>query len=158
ASAVADDINAHGGVLGRQLKLRFDDIKTLDAAENGPTVAQSVCTHFTQDAPVIAVWTLSTQLDQVPSFRACLAQRHVPFFTAAARAISDQEMRSLAPYYYHTLMVSWDALAPVLVRRLQAQGWLGGWNSTLGQPASAHATIGILVDSTPEGAHTGTVL
>lgn len=158
AQAVAAAINAKGGILGRTVVPVIDDLKTLDTATNPTTTGQSVCTYFTQDHPVIAVWDINTQVDQVPTFRNCLAQAKVPLFTAAARAIDDAEMGQLAPYYYHTIMVSWDALAPVFVQRLKAQGWLGGWDTLLGQPKSAPARVGILVDSTPEGAHTGQVL
>lgn len=162
ANAVAADINSHGGILGRQVKLLFDDVGTVAAQENNSTVAQSVCAYFTQDHPVVAVWNFSTQLDQGPTLRGCMAQAKVPMFTAAARAIDDQEMASLEPYYYHSIMVSWDRLAPVLIARLKAQGWFTPWNTVLGQPASGPTAsppkVGILVDGTPEGGHVASVL
>ncbi len=158
ANAIAADLNAKGGILGRTVVPVIDDIKTLDTAANPTTTGQSVCIYFTQDHPVIAVWNVNTQLDQVPTFRSCLASGHVPLFTAAARAIDDAEMAQLAPYYYHTIMVSWDALAPIFVQRLKAQGWLGGWDALLGQAKSGAAKVGILVDSSPQGTHTADLL
>ena len=157
ANAVADDINAHGGMLGRKVKILIDDVSILTAAQNGSSVGEQICTHFTQDAPVIAVWNVSTQVDQVPTLRGCLAKAGIPLFTAAARAIDDKEMADL-PYYFHTFMVSWSTLAPVFVGRLRAQGWLGGWNPVLGQPASSPAKVGILVDGSPEGARVAALL
>nr|MDP9102046.1 ABC transporter substrate-binding protein [Actinomycetota bacterium] len=158
ATAVATYLNAHGGILGRTVVPIFHDIKTLDTAANPASTGQSVCTFYTQDHPVVAVWNVNTQLDQSPTLRSCLAQGHVPLFTAAARAISDAEMAHLAPYYYHTIMVSWDAVTPVFVQRLKVQGWLGGWNPLLGQSDSSTAKVGILTDSTAQGVHTGEVL
>ena len=162
ANAVAADINSRGGVLGRQVKLLFDDIATVATQENNSSVGQSVCAYFTQDHPVVAVWNFSTQLDQGPTFRGCMAQAKVPMITAAARTIDDQEMASLEPYYYHSIMVSWDKLAPVFVQRLKAEAWFTPWNTVVGQlasgPTASAAKVGILVDGTPEGAHVASVL
>jgi hypothetical protein len=150
AKAVAADLNAKGGVYGRQVKLVFRDVATVDTATNPDTTGNSVCTFFTQDSPVVAVLSIVTVMD-VASFRACLAKARVPLFNATANAIDDQAGRSLAPYFYQSLGVSWDALAPVLVSRLQAQGWFGGWNTTLGKPGTGKAKVGILTDSTEVG-------
>ena len=159
ARAVIADINAHGGVLGRTMVGVFKDLKTLDTATDPTGTGQTTCTYFTQDHPVVAVWNVNTQLDQVPAFRTCLAAGHVQLYTAAARAIDDDQLAKLRPYYFHTIMVSWDALAPVLVARLEAQGWAHGWDSLLGrEDTSKPVKVGILTDSTPQGIHTGQVL
>jgi hypothetical protein len=158
AKAVAADLNAHGGIFGRVIKLHFYDVHTVQTDHNPDAVGAVACTYFTQDARVVGVWNVNTQLDQASGFRSCLAKKGVILFTAALRAIDDAEMRSLAPFYVHTLMVSWDALAPVLAQRLKAQGWFGGWNTTLGQPGSTATKIGILIASTAEGKHAADVL
>lgn len=158
ATAVAKQLNLQGGILGRKVVLRFKDLATLATAQDPTGTGQQVCTYFSQDHPVIAVWNINTQVDQVPELRSCLAAKKIPLFTAAARAITDAEMAGLSPYYYQTIMVSWDALSPVLVARLKAQGWFGGWNTLTGQPGTAPVKVGILVDGTPEGSHTGKVL
>jgi hypothetical protein len=158
AQAVANQLNAQGGILGRQIVLRVKDLATLATAQDPTGTGQQVCTYFAQDNPVIAVWNVNTQVDQVPELRSCLAQKHIPLFTAAARAITDSQLARLAPYYYQTIMVSWDALAPVFVARLKAQGWFGGWNTLTGGPGTAAVKVGIVVDGTPEGTHTGKVL
>ena len=158
ANAIAADLNRRGGILGRQVKIRFFDVKTLDAAQNGSAVGEAACTHFTQDAPVIAVWNISTQVDQTPTFRGCLASAKIPMFTAAARAVVDKQFRDHAPHYWHTVMVSWDRVGPVLVKRLQAQGWFGAWDTTLGRAGSGRAKVGVLVQGTPEGQRAAAVL
>lgn len=159
ARAMANELNAHGGVLGRQVVLHFYDVKTVQTQHNPDSVGQAACTFFTQDHRVVAVWNVNTQIEQGGGvLRTCLAKRSVLLFTTAVRAISDAQMRSLAPTYVHTVMVSWDALAPVLTQRLKGQGWLGGWNTTVGQAGSSPTKIGILTDSTVEGKHSVEVL
>jgi hypothetical protein len=158
ANAIIADINGRGGILGRQIKPLFYDVHTIETNSNGAAVGEAVCTHFTQDQRVVAVWNISTQLDQAPNLRACLANAKVLLFTAAARAIDDRQLRELSPFYIHTVMVSWDKLASVLVARLKAQGWFGGWNPLLGQAADQPVKVGILADGSPQGARTAATL
>jgi hypothetical protein len=158
AEAVAADINKRGGIFGRQVKIRVYDVKTLDAAQNGSAVGEAACTFYVQDSPVVAVWNISTQVDQTPTFRGCLAKAGIPLFTAAARAVVDKQFQDLAPYYWHTMMVSWDRLGPALVARLKVQGWFGGWDATLGRPGPGKAKVGILTQGTPEGKRAAAVL
>ena len=158
ARAMADDINSRGGILGRKVRLRLYDVDWEQTQRNPNTVGQAACTYFTQDAHVVAVWNVNTQIDQAPAFRDCLAKSKVLLFTAAVRAISDSELRRHAPYYIHTLMVSWDELAPVLARRLRAQGWFDGWDTKFAKPGSAKTKIGILSDNTLQGKHAAEVL
>ena len=151
ARAAADAVNAAGGVLGRQVKLVFRDLKILETNQNPSGVGESTCSFFTQDSRVLAVWNISTQVDQAPTFRGCLAKAGVPLFSAAARAVDDELLSSLAPHYYQSLMPSWTRLAPVLVARLKAQGYLSGWDTALGRPGSAPVVVGVLVQDVPEG-------
>jgi ABC-type branched-subunit amino acid transport system substrate-binding protein len=158
AQAAVDAVNAQGGILGRQLKIRFKDIGILQTAQDPSGVGQQVCTYYTQDQKVVAVWNVSTQLDQAPTFRGCLAKARIPLFSTAARAVDDKLFNDLSPYYYHSMMVSWTRLAPVFVSRLRAQGYFGGWNTTLGRAGTAPVSIGILVQDEPQGHRTATVL
>lgn len=158
AQAAVDAANAQGGLFGRRLKIRFKDIGILQTAQNPSGVGQQVCTYFSQDQRVMAVWNISTQLDQAPTFRGCLAKAGIPLFSTAARAVDDRLFNELSPFYYHSMMVSWTRLAPVLVSRLRAQGYFGGWNTALGRAGTAPVSIGILVQDEPQGRRTATVL
>lgn len=158
AQAAAQAVNAAGGLLGRQVKLVFRDLKILETNQNPSSVGEATCTYFAQDHRVMAVWNISTQIDQAPTFRGCLAKAGVPLFSTAARAVDDQLFASLAPYYYHSMMVSWSRLAPVLVNRLQAQGWFGPWDATLGRPGSGPVVVGLVVQDVPEGKRTAAAL
>jgi hypothetical protein len=67
--------------------------------------------------------------------------------------------QALIPYYYTVVAPAWDYLAPLLVKRLQAQGWFGGWNAQLGQPSPTTTTkIGLLVLDDPVGAQIEKIL
>jgi hypothetical protein len=157
AQAVADAINKRGGILGRTLVLRTIDVATVDTATNPEATGQRVCTYFTQDHPVIGVVSVVTVMDY-PNFRACLAGKHVPLFSATVKAADDKSAGDLAPYFTQTAAVSWTRLAPVLVTRLKAQGWFGGWNARTGTAGPGTAKVGIVTDSTAAGMRTGKLL
>lgn len=158
ALAAAAAVNAAGGVLGRQIKVLFMDTGILETAENPSAIGQEACIHFSQDHRVVAVWSVSTQIDQAPTLRTCLANAGVAYFSNAVRAVDDQLFRELAPSYYHGLVVSWTRLAPVLVERLKARGWFSGWDTTLGRPSSLPPVVGVLVQDQPQGQRTATYL
>ena len=145
ATADAAYINAHGGILGRQVKLVFEDVPTIASAENPAQYSQTVCTEFVQDSPVIAVVNMVTTMDS-PNLWSCLAKAGIPLFSLADTAVDDAVQQPLLPYFYTVVAPAWDQLSTVLVARLQAQGWFGGWNAQAGAPsATAKPKIGVLV-------------
>lgn len=157
ASAVAADINAHAGVFGRQVKLVFKDVATIDTAQNPTTTGAAVCTYFAEDHPVIAVMSVVTVLDY-PPFRACMAKNKIPLFSATVKVVDDRASAALAPYFYQSIAVSWDGLGPVLAQRLKAQGWFSGWDVRTGAPGTAPPVVGVVVDGTDIGARIGAML
>ena len=157
ATAVADELNRRGGVLGRTVKLVFRDQRTVDMVHDADAVGSAACAHFTQDRPVVAVINPVTMLDR-PSFRSCLAKAKVPLVSASVAAVDARVGAELAPYFVQSVAPPWDALAPALVSRLQAQGWFGGWNPRTGTPSAAPARVGVLVVSDPIGRRVGAVI
>lgn len=157
ARAVAADLNAKGGILGRKVVLVFRDQPTLETATDPNSAGAAACTSFSQDERVLAVVNVVTVLDY-PPFRACLAKAGIPLFSASVKSADDTAGRSLAPHFYQSVAVSWDALAPVLVTRLQAQGWFGGWNARTGTSGTGRAKVGVLVDGTDVGTRVGKTL
>ena len=157
AMAMADHINSNGGILGRKLVIRARDVATVATATNPIQIGNEVCTYFTQDQPVVAVMSIVTLMDY-PEFRRCLASKRVPLFSATVKVADDTSARELAPYFTQTAAVSWTRLAPVLVSRLKAQGWFGGWNVRTGTAGTAPTKVGIVVDSTAAGVRTGKLL
>ncbi|MCU1601241.1 MAG: hypothetical protein JWO22_1950 [Frankiales bacterium] len=151
ANAVADYVNKHGGLLGRKVKMLFRDTKTADVAADPVKVGLEACTDFTQDRKVIAVYSPVTTLD-TENMRACFAKAHVPIFSAGSAMLDSKAIQAYAGTYYMSTMVAWDKLAPVLVSRLKAEGWFGGWDQRLGQAKSGKAPkLGILTSTTPAG-------
>jgi hypothetical protein len=116
-----------------------------------------VCTYFTQDTPVVAVINIVLTMD-TDNFRNCFAKAHLPLFnselTATDQATQSQFMGSL----YTTIVPTWDALAPVFVSRLQAQGYFQGWDSRLQKVNSTKPRVGVLVLDSPLGARTAKII
>jgi hypothetical protein len=150
ARAVASYINKNGGVHGRQVELVFRDQKTLDIAGNPEATAAAACTDFTQDRRVAVVYNYITTMD-TGNFRACFAKAGIPIFSASSAITDTEATRGLEGILYQTAMVAWDKLAPVMVDRLKAQGWFGGWDARLGRAGTARPKLGILSSTTPAG-------
>jgi hypothetical protein len=150
ANAVASYINEHGGVLGRKVKVFLHDTSTVAVASNPESVASEVCTDFVQDHRVAMLYNPVTTLDTA-NFRACFAKAGIPIFSASSAMLDTTATKGLAGLFYQTAMVTWDKLAPVLVSRLKAQGWFGGWNARLGAPSNDKPKLGIVASTTPAG-------
>lgn len=147
AQAVADEVNRRGGIFGRKISLVFRDQSTVATAQDPSTAGSAACTYYSQDRRVVALLNPVTLMD-VPAFRSCMAKEKVPLFSASVASVDDEVGRSLAPYFYQSLAPSWNALAPVLVKQLRAQGYFNGWDTTRGVASeSAPVKVGILADS-----------
>ncbi len=157
ALSVAAYFNSRGGVFGRKVKIVFKDQATVATQQDPNTAGAAACTYFTQDRPVIGLLNPVTLMD-VPSFRACLAKARTPLFSASVAAVDDKVGRDLAPFFYQSVAPSWNALAPVLVARLKAQGWFAGWNTRTGTTAPGAAKVGVLIDTTDVGKRVGAVV
>jgi ABC-type branched-subunit amino acid transport system substrate-binding protein len=144
AKAVVDEINRQGGILGRQAKLIFHDVSTIGAAQDPSGTGQTSCTFFTQDHPVIAVFSPVT-LQDVPSFRGCMNKAKTPIYSLTVNGIDSQVLRELQPYYYAGLAPAWDRLAPVLVTQLKQMGYFTGWNPQVGAAGPNPVKTGVLV-------------
>lgn len=146
AKAVVDELNRRGGLFGRQVKIVFRDHATIATAQDPNGTAQATCTYFTQDRPVIAYLNPVTLMDG-PVLRGCFAKAKVPLISASVASLDAQAMRAYAPYLVTSLVPTWDALTPVLVSRLKAQGYFGGWDTATSRTRSGAAKVGILIKS-----------
>jgi hypothetical protein len=144
AKAVVDEINRRGGILGRQAKLVFHDVGTIAAAKDQSGTGQASCTFYTQDHPVIAVFSPVT-LQDVPAFRGCMAKARVPIYSLTVNGIDTQVLRELQPYYYAGLAPAWDRLAPLFATQLKQMGYFTGWNPQVGGPGPNAVKPGVLV-------------
>lgn len=144
AKAIATELNRRGGLFGRQVKIVFRDHATIATAQDPNGTAQATCTYFTQDRPVIAYLNPVTLMD-VATLRSCFAKAKVPLISASVASLDAEGMRAYAPYLVTSLVPTWDALTPVLVSRLKAQGYFGGWDTTTSRTKPGAAKVGILI-------------
>ena len=158
AKAVIQYLNARGGLFGRQIKPLFHDQSTVATASNPDNAGAVACSYFTQDNHVIAVLNPVTLMD-VDSFRACLAKKKVPLFSASVAPVSQATAAKLQPYFYQSVAPTWDVLAPALVKQLKAFNYFGtAWNTSTGTSVPGKATLGILTPDTPEGIRVAGIL
>ena len=146
AKAVADELNRRGGLYGRRIKLVFRDHATIATAQDPNTTAQATCTYFTQDRPVVAFLNPVTLMDGAP-LRSCFAKARVPLFNASLASLDQKATAAYAPYLYASVAPVWDPFVRVLVARLKAQGYFGGWDTRTGTKAPGVAKVGILIKS-----------
>jgi hypothetical protein len=153
--AVIAHYNSRGGLFGRKIKGQYFDIKSTG---NPDTQAQAACSYFTQDHRVVAVYAAALVAD-TPTFRACLAGKHIPVLAGGAQAFDDQVFNELNGYYNLMPFPSWTRYAPAFVKRLSAQGFFSGWDKALGKPsATAPVKVGFVCPDTLVGKRVGKLI
>jgi hypothetical protein len=151
ARAAAAALNRAGGILGRQVVLKFYNEATFALLASPDTQAAAACTHFTQDQPVAAVVNSVTIID-TPAFRACLATKRVPVFEGSQQPVDTAELDQYGGDVISVLSPSYSDMAPLLVSRLAAEGYFTGWDATNGKPGTAPVKVGVLTPHDPTGA------
>lgn len=147
AKAMVDHVNAHGGLFGRRVVPEFYDVKT---AGDSNTVGQAICTHFTQDVPVIGLINMTTNGD-TPNFDACIAKAHLPTLAWVTDTGDNSFFATLNGYYNNLPFPSWSRFAHPFVQRLVAQGYFTSWDTTVGGPGKAPVKVGLLEPDAPQG-------
>jgi hypothetical protein len=145
AKTVINHINAAGGVLGRKLEGVFYDQPISSQAANPAGTASAACTYFTQDHPV--AWVILNTATNIDT--ACLAKAKMPTIELNLVSADPVMMKSLIPYYHLAGSADPSRFMPVLVDRLQAQGYFSGWNTTTQTPDSSKPVIGVYLQDTP---------
>lgn len=148
AQAVADYVNAHGGILGRKVVMVFDNHSTANVSTQPEVESQASCTKFTQDSPVVAVINTQTALD-TPTLRTCLANARIPLFGVSVTAIDDQVLQESDGLYFPMVVPTWNRFAHTFVSRLTALGYFTGWNTTTGGPGTAPVRVGAFIHNDP---------
>jgi ABC-type branched-subunit amino acid transport system substrate-binding protein len=154
AQAVADDINRKGGLFGRKVVLVFHDVATVATAQDPSGTGQQTCTFFSQDHPVIAVFSPVTLMD-VAAFRGCMQKAHVPVYSLTVNGIDSKVLDDLAPFYYSGIAPAWDRLAPVFATQLKQMGYFTGWNPQVGAAGPNPVKVGVLVPDETVGHRIG---
>ncbi|MCU1593866.1 MAG: hypothetical protein JWO12_1258 [Frankiales bacterium] len=150
-NAVLAAINKEGGLFGRKVIGVDRDNGSAQVSGDPSGTAQSNCDFFKFDAPVIAVLNLQSGLD-LPNFRTCMMKAKIPVMSLSIQPITKSIVTSLQGYLIPLLTPTYDRLAPVLVRRLQAQKFFTPWDTTNGRAsATAPVKTGLLITDSDQG-------
>jgi len=118
-SAVAADVNAHGGVLGRKLVPAYlGQSSTSTASAN--TAAQEVCDAFTRDKPSLAILGQSS-----PLIRDCTRKANMLDIFDGASAAGAQTFTD-HPGYVEPASINLDRVGPVTVNGLAKTDYFSG--------------------------------
>jgi hypothetical protein len=137
------DINAHGGIGGRTLKV---DTFAYDAQSTQPYAVQdqAACSHFTQDVKVLAV----VGAGRTQAFQECMEKAGTAVIGADIVRFGGDDLKAY-PHYFDVQQLDLDRLVRALAAELAEHGWAGGWNATLGQAASTKARVGVIAFDQP---------
>jgi ABC-type branched-subunit amino acid transport system substrate-binding protein len=144
AQIVIDDINRHGGVLGRQLVPLFF---SRDAQSAAPVAdqANTECSFYTQDHHVFAVLLGNGPVDW--AVKPCLNRVGVPTITSHIVSLDDGD-----PTLARDVDVSGMSeshLATAMMGALSAEHWFTPWNSSTGAPGKLRAKVGVVAYDIP---------
>jgi hypothetical protein len=142
AQALINDINRHGGLVGRQIVPIWHDVSTADYNTNPSSTAQAECTDWTQDNHVFAAVNILTYPENAV---ACLAQAHtVGVSTTPGGPVVTAMLRRYSPYFYAPGMADTEHLTPAFVDDLVRQNYFTPWDTANGKAGSAPVKIAVL--------------
>jgi hypothetical protein len=144
--AVVADLNARGGVLGRQVVAVKHDLKTADLQSDPARSAEEACRALTEDNHVVAVVNAVAAID-VPSFYSCLAHHGTPIVSAGFTVVDDPYLNSFAPYLYRLAAATFSRLSPMWLERLTSLRYFTSWNTLRGASGQAPVKVGLLYPS-----------
>jgi hypothetical protein len=150
--AVADDVNKHGGVLGRKLVLVPHQYSTAQAASDPSNVNAAACATWTQDNHVYAVLmplvTEGTLLN-------CLAKAHIPLLNVGGGVdypLHYQTTYDKYPGFFNLAQMVGDSYDRISIARLKLRGFFTPWDTVQGQPGSAPVKVGLVGFDDADGA------
>lgn len=138
--AIIDDINSHGGVLGRKVVPQyhaFDSTSTQSLDQQ----YQAACSDWTQDHHVFAV--LEGDSTQAQTLLQCLSKKGVVQVWESP-TLSDTATFKRFPHYIEVGTLGMDRVARAWPKQLLNLDYFSGWNTVTGTPAKVPAKVGIL--------------
>ena len=153
-SAVVDDINAHGGLLGRRIELVKHDYNTAQTLNNPAAANQEACTTWTQDRRVFAVVGPPIVEDTLLS---CLRKVSVPLVQVGAGLdypLHYAETYAQNPLYANLAQMVGDRFDAIAVARLAQRHYFDPWDTRAGGPGTAATPtkVGIISFDDHDGA------
>lgn len=139
AQIAINDINAHGGVLGRKVVAVFS-VRDAQSTASVASQAQAECTFFTQDHHVAVAFLGNGPVDWAE--KPCLNAAGVPAITSHIASLDDADSR-LRPDVDVAGMDEMH-LAAATMHALAAEGWYSPWNSATGAAGTTPAKTGVV--------------
>jgi ABC-type branched-subunit amino acid transport system substrate-binding protein len=138
AQAVIDEINARGGVAGRELVPVFHayDAQSSQSAEEQD---QAACATFTQDNKVFAAGSGLTE-----NLSACLDRAGVLQVNSGQLIDKDRVFYDKYPSYFDVGTLTQDRMMAEQVRALQRLDYFSGWDTNLARPGTAPTKLGVI--------------
>ncbi|HVU72023.1 MAG TPA: hypothetical protein VHE83_03590 [Mycobacteriales bacterium] len=133
--AVIDDINAHGGIVGKQISPVVDTV-----SDNGQSQAQAddeACSYFTQDHRTYAVFILPGDEEG----RRCLERNGATALVNETLSTTTEGDFARHPSYVEPGTLAYDRALVTLSGSLARQGWYGGWNTRTGSSMPGGAPV-----------------
>jgi hypothetical protein len=148
AQIVIDDVNRHGGVLGRKVVPLF---YVRDAQSTAPvaTQAQAECVFYTQDHKVFAVLQGNGPIDW--AMKPCLNGAGVPAITSHISSLDDDTPNGGANVDVAGMGVT--RMGQAMVAAIQSNQWLSPWNAATGAPGATSAKVGVVGYDLPAVRH-----
>lgn len=138
---IINDINAHGGVLGRKLKalIYHYDATSTESIDQQESAA---CAYWTQDNKVLAV--AEGEGSQSDTLLSCLNKAGVIEVDEEFNS-SDLSTFQRFPYFVEVGALDADRMAAVWPGQLKSQGYFGGWDYNTGSASKvAPVKVGII--------------
>lgn len=141
AKAIVDDINARGGIAGREVAPVFYEFQQ----GNPNREAQAACAWWTEDRPVFAATTSVGTIYSDELLNSCLAKRQTPLLQTLTAFRPQRVYSRYAPYLYAPTEPTLERVVRVTTQRAAANGYFeGGWDADPTKPGSQPTKIGIL--------------
>jgi ABC-type branched-subunit amino acid transport system substrate-binding protein len=119
ARAVADAVNASGGIAGRKVELFFAGGSA--TSRNWDADEQAVCSYFAEDAKVFAA--IYTIVSEGRTLQPCLARRGIPFLAAAGGPHDQRVMDQNPTTLFYTSSLNMTRASAAYVDGLAAGGF-----------------------------------
>ena len=145
ATAVVDDINRHGGLLGRKIRLVKHDYNTAQELNDPATADQAACADWTQDHHVFAVLSPGGAIYPGDLIE-CLKQADTPLIMSGgidAEWLYRPVYRQY-PNFFDVGSMLRDRFDQVAIDRLVARKFFSSWDTLNGGPGTAAVKVGLL--------------
>lgn len=149
ATAIADDLNARGGIAGRKVEVVFYDYPTGEILTNGAASDQAACSKFVEDQPVFAVIAVTgPQTEVLPQ---CLYDNQVTLVANDNIPYPRKYFEQWRGFFISTANPVTERLMPVWMQRSDAVGYFSGWDTAAGRPGPAPVKVGVLRSNSEAG-------